>query len=502
MIEQQVKKNPITTSHVKILAIESPTKIYKRNNKKTRTTKSTLNTAYLTCQNNSKPIRVNLTNLIAQPKFPMKKQNTLNMSKGIKEYRAKPKIETTEEVHLPKLPTPKFMSIVNPLDISFGADKVTVQNDNKAFHKMKTYHPYENTCNTSNNMNMLTETETNGNIIKIINAPLKQYNKTKTFTHKTRKKHHNDGSLSPNKLFPKYPSVKYSSHEVGNYIKSYAVNSYQGLFKLTNEDKVSLILSITKPKGFKREWPQCSYLAIYEGYNGSRCSDFLRDNLHQYIIKSSSFPTDPKESLVLGLRNAESDYYDKYISKAGAYVIVSLIINHVLYTCTLGKCKSIVSLNNGTSFNILHKESQCDNEDKDYFGESVDEVSSTGIEDIMPTITKTKIDNNNIDFLMMGSEGLFETVSEKECFEIIWEFVNTMKRRYETFHSLSGAIVDRLIKIAVKRGSKHSVTCVFIGFENYENRYNEGINILKGSDGILSLNYIRKPILKLKLTSS
>ena len=79
------------------------------------------------------------------------------------------KIEITEEVHLPKLPTPKFMSIVNPLDISFGADKVTVQNDNKAFHKMKTYHPYENTCNTSNNMNMLTETETNGNIIKIIN---------------------------------------------------------------------------------------------------------------------------------------------------------------------------------------------------------------------------------------------------------------------------------------------------------------------------------------------
>ena len=120
----------------------------------------------------------------------------------------------------------------------------------------------------------------------------------------------------------------------------------------------------------------------------------------------------------------------------------------------------------------------------------------------MPTITKTKIDNNNIDFLMMGSEGLFETVSEKECFEIIWEFVNTMKRRYETFHSLSGAIVDRLIKIAVKRRSKHSVTCVFIGFENYETRYNEGINILKGSDGILSLNYIRKPILKLKLTSS
>ena len=108
MIEQQVKKNPITTSHVKILAIESPTKFYKRKNKKTRTTKSTLNTAYLTCQNNSKPIRVNLTNLIAQPKFPMKKQSTLNMSKGIKEYRAKPTITRTEEVNLPKLPTPEF----------------------------------------------------------------------------------------------------------------------------------------------------------------------------------------------------------------------------------------------------------------------------------------------------------------------------------------------------------------------------------------------------------
>jgi len=39
---------------------------------------------------------------------------------------------------------------------------------------------------------------------------------------------------------------------------------------------------MTKPpqKQISKEWPKCSYFAIYDGHGGSNCADFLKDNLH------------------------------------------------------------------------------------------------------------------------------------------------------------------------------------------------------------------------------
>ena len=27
-------------------------------------------------------------------------------------------------------------------------------------------------------------------------------------------------------------------------------------------------------------WPNCSFFAIYDGHGGSKCADYLRENLH------------------------------------------------------------------------------------------------------------------------------------------------------------------------------------------------------------------------------
>jgi serine/threonine protein phosphatase PrpC len=39
---------------------------------------------------------------------------------------------------------------------------------------------------------------------------------------------------------------------------------------------------MTKPvnKNWSREWPKCSFFAIYDGHGGNMCADFLKDNLH------------------------------------------------------------------------------------------------------------------------------------------------------------------------------------------------------------------------------
>ena len=74
-----------------------------------------------------------------------------------------------------------------------------------------------------------------------------------------------------------YEAAKYASKKNGVVI-SYSANTNQGIIRNYNEDRVSIILNIIKPKNKEvREWPRCSYFAIYDGHGGQNCADFLRD---------------------------------------------------------------------------------------------------------------------------------------------------------------------------------------------------------------------------------
>ena len=82
-----------------------------------------------------------------------------------------------------------------------------------------------------------------------------------------------------------FEPAKFASKTHG-LITSYAANTHQGIQRNYNEDRVSIILNMTKPATRKdvASWPKCSYFAIYDGHGGSACSDFLKDQLHLIII--------------------------------------------------------------------------------------------------------------------------------------------------------------------------------------------------------------------------
>ena len=75
-----------------------------------------------------------------------------------------------------------------------------------------------------------------------------------------------------------FEPAKYASKTHG-LITSYAANTHQGIQRNYNEDRVSIILNMTKPSSRKDvvSWPKCSYCAIYDGHGGSACADFLKD---------------------------------------------------------------------------------------------------------------------------------------------------------------------------------------------------------------------------------
>jgi protein phosphatase 2C family protein 2/3 len=61
-------------------------------------------------------------------------------------------------------------------------------------------------------------------------------------------------------------------------IHSFAANTHQGISRNYNEDRVSIIMNISKPPDHKStKWPVCSFFAIYDGHGGVACADYLKD---------------------------------------------------------------------------------------------------------------------------------------------------------------------------------------------------------------------------------
>lgn len=105
---------------------------------------------------------------------------------------------------------------------------------------------------------------------------------------------------------PNEENTKFSTKQNG-IIHAYAANTNQGIIWNYNEDWVSIILNIVWPKtkDHIKWWPKCSFFAVYDGHGGNTCADFLKDNLHQIIIKQDSFPDNPTEAIWKGCAETE-----------------------------------------------------------------------------------------------------------------------------------------------------------------------------------------------------
>lgn len=92
-------------------------------------------------------------------------------------------------------------------------------------------------------------------------------------------------------------------------VRAYSAITNQGLVRNYNEDRVSIILNITKPAHRKDEdWPKCLFFGVYDGHGGHACAEFLRDQLHHFVIKQDCFPQDPKKAIMLGFAKAEETF--------------------------------------------------------------------------------------------------------------------------------------------------------------------------------------------------
>ena len=141
-------------------------------------------------------------------------------------------------------------------------------------------------------------------------------------------------------------------------VKAYAANTNQGIVRDYNEDRVSIVLNMQKPPQKKCDrWPKCSFFAIFDGHGGHTCADFLRDNLHQFIIRDAEFPQNPRQAIINGFWKSEMYFLDtvekfsagraNMLDRSGSCAIVTLFVDDVCYSANVGDSRAIMSCQGG-----------------------------------------------------------------------------------------------------------------------------------------------------------
>jgi len=158
-------------------------------------------------------------------------------------------------------------------------------------------------------------------------------------------------------------------------VLSYAANTHQGIIRNYNEDRVSIILNIIKPK-FKdtNYWPRCSFFGVYDGHGGAQCADFLRDQLHQLIVKDEAFPEDPRLAMERGFQEAErifNTFAEKeapletgQVDRSGSCAIIVLIVGDICYVGNVGDSRAILSIDGGEKIIRLSRDHKPEDEDE------------------------------------------------------------------------------------------------------------------------------------------
>ena len=369
---------------------------------------------------------------------------------------------------------------------------------------------------------------------------------------------------------PKLSQGKISSKSFG-IITSYAANTHQGIVRNYNEDRVSIIINMNKISNYKntKPWPKISYFAIFDGHAGNKCAEYLRENLLKLICSNKYFPDNIPEAIKFGFEKADEYFLNNYAmingqlkDNSGTCGLILLIVNNDVYIGNVGDSRCIGSFNKGKIQRDItrdhkpntpyEKERIMANGGQIYqtktnikieenfilrtkillgpyrvfpgrlsvsrtIGDAEGKIPSIGgnpnVIICKPDIYKFNILENDIDYFVLGCDGIFDQMSSEDVFKCVSLVIERNKEIFEKknkydslygnnidIHTTSGDIVDLILKGAMLRQSYDNVTCLLVSFKNllntdfiFLNKNNNNINnkyLTKNKDSkiILSSN--------------
>ena len=278
-----------------------------------------------------------------------------------------------------------------------------------------------------------------------------------------------------------------------------------------------------------------SFFGIYDGHGGEGCSEYLRDNLHKLICNNNEyFPDNVPEAIKLGFQKAEKDFINNYalnnkkeiIDRSGSCAVIILIIDNKAYVANVGDSRCLLSMENGKKFVEVTKDHKPNSPNevkriKKYGGNIyqsetvINNVNNPNVNGkiligpyrVLPgrlSVSRTvgdveaklekfggnpnviipdpeiffyDLNRNDIDFFILGCDGIYDQISSNEVLECAWMVLNEKEnliiKQCKDIHNQSGLIVDLIMKSALARKSFDNVTCLFIALKELGMNFNE-----------------------------
>ena len=162
------------------------------------------------------------------------------------------------------------------------------------------------------------------------------------------------------KNYDDYERARVYNKQLGS-LKSFSYNTFHGLYKDYNEDKIIVVNQIKKPASSKmKAWPKISYFGIFDGHGGEGCAEYLKENFLNYLIENKNFPFDIKLSLIETFEKIEEAFFKEKCGtslelsdRSGSCALVSIIFDNKIYIANLGDSRAIMSVNGGTKVKSL-----------------------------------------------------------------------------------------------------------------------------------------------------
>lgn len=118
----------------------------------------------------------------------------------------------------------------------------------------------------------------------------------------------------------------------GGVVQGFGICTTQGIVKKCNEDRVSVILNVTKgdPNLHQMAASPYSYFSVFDGHGGADCANYLREKLHERILSDPMFPNNCPQAIKNGIFRVETDFLDmaankdKIKDKSGSCLLTAL----------------------------------------------------------------------------------------------------------------------------------------------------------------------------------
>ena len=343
-----------------------------------------------------------------------------------------------------------------------------------------------------------------------------------------------DGKISIDKIYKKNKNFMRAKTSTKSYgvIKGYSVNTNQGIIRNYNEDRVSIVINMNQPNNYvsNLKWQKISYFAIFDGHGGNKCAEYLRDNLLKLIIENKNFPSNIHLSIKEAMHKADNEFLKniavkekKIVDYSGSCCLFFLLINNIGYIINVGDSRCLISYNNGKIQKaitrdhkpnyIYEKKRIIDNGGIIYQSQNIINIEDKnkillgpyrvlpgrlsvsralgdaeaklkifgGNPNIIicePDIYSFNIEKEDVDYIILGCDGIFDQLNNDDIFECVSLIINHIYNKNIDIHKVCGDIVNLILNASMERKSFDNVTCIFICFKNLVNISNNFNNFI------------------------